>query len=410
MFPLYILWKAALGVSELGTFEMVGTMRTAPTADVLCTSDTVFRIGAWPVARKSDVAERGMGRLLPTKSDMGPRGVRVGNAHESTAFGIESSCRLVPTRPRLTVVKRRFSKFACALVLLLLPRLVGVASAQQSDSLASDLKQRGDAALAEGRYQEALDAYTRAIAIEETPELHYNRARALQALARHAEALSELEAFERSADAALKLRVPGLDTMMAAARGKVATVSISANVADAVVELDDGRKVELPLADLRLDAGQRTFRAAADGYEPAAREVLLEGGTRRTIAFELVPIKSAAVLTVRSPVTGAEVWLASKRMGNVPLELSLPPGEHTLVLRHDDYEDTSTRVILEPRQRRAVDLSMEPIPSIFESWWFWTGAAVLLAGTTVTIIVVAQPEQATPGDIPPGVVSAPLGF
>jgi hypothetical protein len=308
------------------------------------------------------------------------------------------------------VVKRWFLAVAYALILTLLPRLAGVASAQQTDSLAGDLKQRGDAALAEGHYQEALDAYTRAIAIEETPELHYNRARALQALSRHAEALSELEAFERSADAALKLRVPGLDTMMAAARGKVATVSISATVEGAVVELDDGRKVELPLSDLRLDAGRHKFAAIAEGYEPAEREVLLEGGTRQSIVLRLEPIERAAVLTVRSPVTGAEVWLASKRMGNVPLELSLPPGEHTLVLRHDDFEEARTRVILEPRQRRAVDLPMEPIPSLFERWWFWTGAAVLLAGVTVTVILIAQPEEASPGDIPPGIVSAPLRF
>jgi len=308
------------------------------------------------------------------------------------------------------MLKRWFSTFVYALILMSLTHPVGVAFAQQSDSLSQDLKALGDAALAERRYQEALDAYTRAIAIEETPELHYNRSRALQALSRHAEALAELEAFERSADAALKLRVPGLDTLMATARGKVVTVSISANLSGAVVEFDDGRKAELPLTDLRLDAGRHTFKATAEGYEPAERELLLKGGTQCTIELELVPIERTALLTIRSPVTGAEVWLAGKRMGNVPIELSLQPGEHGLLLRHEDYEDARTRVNLEPQQRRTIDLPMEPIPSIFEYWWFWTGAAVLLAGATVVIIVAAQPEEASPGDIPPGVVSAPLRF
>jgi len=307
-------------------------------------------------------------------------------------------------------VKRWSLAFVCALILTLLIHPIGFATAQQSDSLARDLKQLGDAALAQGCYQEALDAYTRAIAIEETPELHYNRGRALQALSRHAEALAELEAFERSADAALKRQVSGLDTMMATARGKVATVSISATVSGAVVQLSDGREAELPLTDLRLDTGRYTFTATADGYEPAEQEVSLEGGTRRNIVMELTPIERTAFLIIRSPVIGAEVWLAGKRMGNVPVELSLQPGEHTLLLRHGDYEEASTRVILEPRQRRAIDLPMEPTPSIFERWWFWTGAAVLLAGATAAILVSVQPEEASPGDIPPGVVSAPLRF
>src|SRR5450631_1189811 len=75
---------------------------------------------------------------------------------------------------------------------------------------ASELKRSGDAAMHAAHYEDALEAYDAAYAVEPDPAILYNRARALQGLGNYPEALASIESFEKLAPAALKQRVPKL--------------------------------------------------------------------------------------------------------------------------------------------------------------------------------------------------------
>lgn len=47
---------------------------------------------------------------------------------------------------------------------------------------------------------------------------------------------------------------------------------------------------------------------------------------------------------------------------------------------------------------------VEPAPAptpAWKRWWFWTGAAVLAAGASVTVFVLTQPETRAPGTLDP---------
>src|SRR5437762_13513187 len=91
--------------------------------------------------------------------------------------------------------------------------IAGTARAQSPE--ADDLKHKGDALLVERRYDQALDAYDKAFALSPNPAIHFNRARALQFLARFPEALSALERFEQESTPDLRAKVPGLAELLA---------------------------------------------------------------------------------------------------------------------------------------------------------------------------------------------------
>ncbi len=72
-----------------------------------------------------------------------------------------------------------------------------------------------------------------------------------------------------------------------------------------------------------------------------------------------------AVVSVSSTPAGAEVFVDRLDLaprGRTPLEIALPPGEHTLYFRHPQYEDAETRVVAETGATRQVGARLTPRP------------------------------------------------
>src|SRR4051812_46743214 len=109
-------------------------------------------------------------------------------------------------------MRQRTTHFARGFGLVLAITAGGWPSAAWSqnikDPVAIQLKGQGDRDIESGDYAEALRAYSKALSIEPSPELHYNRGRALQGLGRNAEALEEFEKFQRTASTKLAEAVP----------------------------------------------------------------------------------------------------------------------------------------------------------------------------------------------------------
>lgn len=285
----------------------------------------------------------------------------------------------------------------------------GVAcSAAAQDPVATDLKQQGDAAIDAGMYEEALDAYTRALAIEPGAALHYNRGRALQALGRFAEAIAELEEFERTAPPELKAAVPRLAEMMTAVRARVAWLSIEVGAAGALVFLDGNEVSVARRAGMSIDAGDHELRVSAPGYAPHQQRLLLEQGVRRVLTVELTPLATHAILRVTSPVVGAHVSVDGRTLGTAPLELELPAGTHDVRVTHPDFVAADSSVIVAAGERRTVHLRLQQKPKVYETWWFWTGVGVVAAVGLGTAIALSTESSPSSGDIPPGRITAPL--
>ena len=104
-----------------------------------------------------------------------------------------------------------------------------------------ELKRKGDEALDQKRYEDALGAYEAAYALSPTPVLLYNRGRALQFLARYPEALDMIERFAEKAPPELKARVRGLADLLSDLRSKVSTITVNCETTGARVLVDSAK-------------------------------------------------------------------------------------------------------------------------------------------------------------------------
>jgi hypothetical protein len=275
---------------------------------------------------------------------------------------------------------------------------------------AAELKRLGDAAMESLRYGEAVDAYTKAYGLEKDPALLYNRGRAFQAMGDFPAALEALEAFDASANAELKARVPKLAELLAEVRAKVATLALVCNIAGARIVLRDKIVGTTPTRRLRINAGTASIEVTADGYFPYAKTVELPAGGVLDLQVTLSPKAKGAVLALRAPVAGTTAIVDGKVVGNPPVEVMVDAGSHSIVARAEGYADTKTSFIVSAGERKQVDLSLERKPGITSQWWFWTGLGVVVAGgasLAAALLIERSPSQ---GDLPPGIVRAPIKF
>src|SRR5262249_124275 len=138
----------------------------------------------------------------------------------------------------------------------------------EADALSDiELKQKGDEALGQKRYEDALAAYEAAYAIRPSLVLVYNRGRALQFLARYPEALGMIEQFAEKAPPALQERVRKLSELLTELRSKVSTITITCETSGARVLVGERQVGATPLSGpLRVNAGKQSLDVFADGF------------------------------------------------------------------------------------------------------------------------------------------------
>ena len=313
-------------------------------------------------------------------------------------------------KPLVTYRRNPRSKLVAMLIGLSLG-IVGIAQAEPllSDDLASEFKARGDKAIAAGDYAAAVEAYRKGDKIQHHPVFDYNLARALQGLGHYADALDELERFTREASPELTGRVPNLPALIQELRSNVGTVVLEGEPHAARVrgnESDLGSYV--PGRKIRCNVGPLELQVLAEGFAPIHRHLRIEAEETVSVALKFEHNDERAILTIRASAVGARVTLDGRNLGQTPLETKLNPGSHRLKLEHADYDTLETDLVVSARERRSVSYDLPQRPKLWSKWWFWSGAAAVLAGVVVAGVALSTSKSATPGDIQPGVISAPL--
>lgn len=275
---------------------------------------------------------------------------------------------------------------------------------------ATKLKAEADGYMDNLDFDQAHELYEKGYAVSKDPVFLYNSGRALQGLNRYPEALDRLERFRKEASPALIARVPGLDELIDKVRQNVATVTLTSSVAGARVLLDGKMVGKTPVDALRVNAGSTKIEVFKDGYRPSAMTVTLQGNEARTIDFDLIAMSQSGVLIVRSNATGASVTVGDKDLGATPAQAELAAGEHRVEVSHPDYETFVTTVVIKAGVSTKLEADLAPSAPVYERWWFWTIAGVVVAGGAVAGIVVAATNERDPdtGDIPPGQVATPI--
>lgn len=78
----------------------------------------------------------------------------------------------------------------------------------------------------------------------------------------------------------------------------------------------------------------------------------------------LAPRPNDAIVTLDCDVKDAEVWVDGRfeaRVYDFRGGMALAPGEHKIVIRHDQYHDQYVELDLEPRERRVLEVRLAEI-------------------------------------------------
>ncbi len=283
------------------------------------------------------------------------------------------------------------------------------APAPGGEEKATELKKQGDALVADLKYAEAIAAYDASYAASPNPAVLFNKARALQGLGQFPDALATLQRFKKEASPELLAKVPGLESFISEMRSRVTMVTIKCNTSGARVLVRDRVVGTTPFAEsVGINAGAATVEVSADGYFPVRRQVDLPSGGNMLLDFTLVAKDRGGILTVRSTVAGAKIFVDGTAVGVSPAEAPLDPGSHAVRVHRDGYDDAQTNVVINAGERKDITVNPTSSPGITSKWWFWTGVGVIVVGAVVTTIALTTEKSAGSGDFAPGKVSGPL--
>jgi hypothetical protein len=274
------------------------------------------------------------------------------------------------------------------------------ALAQADD--AAKLKAEGDALMGDIKYQQALEKYEAAYKLSADPALLYNQGRALEALSRYPEALEKLRAFDAKATPELHAKVPNLKKLIDDIASRTTLLTVEVSQPGATIRIGNTVLGTSPLMETRVNSGDVKLEVSLEGFDTISREVKLRGGARHAESFVLVSRDKMATLMVDSPVKGATVRIDGGPGTQVPTEVKLAPGKHTVELSAAGYNDNTVEVVLKPTERRVLSIEPGETP-VYEKWWFWTIGGAVLAGAGASVLTYALLTEGDPdeGSIPP---------
>jgi hypothetical protein len=288
------------------------------------------------------------------------------------------------------------------------------AALSPEDAEATRLKDEGNLEMDRYHQDRALVAYERALAIARDPDLRaslvYNRGRALQALSDYPAALDAFETFAATASDRVKSRVPGFEPLMEDTRKRVGTLTVRCAPADAELVLND--RVRGTCATLstpfRVNAGTLRIQLRRETF--VTRDATLSLPSLGSVTFDATLLARDATATLRVvSQAGASVAVDGRELGVVPVEATLPPGRHEVLVRRAGYRDHRTSVVLDPASRRTLNVDTFERTPLYQRGWFWglVTAAVVVAGVTTAVSIYALQTERSPsrGNLEPGNIS-----
>ena len=102
-------------------------------------------------------------------------------------------------------------------------------------------------------------------------------------------------------------------------------------------------------------------------------------------------------MRITSSERGAIVHVDRADVGPTPAVVLRPPGSYKVVVDKDGFLPYEAAVTVKAGEEVKLDAAMVvDEPSILERWWFWTGAAVIVAGGVVLTYALTRPEPEPP--------------
>ncbi|HTA94468.1 MAG TPA: PEGA domain-containing protein [Polyangiaceae bacterium] len=208
----------------------------------------------------------------------------------------------------------------------------------------------------------ALAEFKRTYELMPNPVVQYNLGLVYAAMGRPVEAVDALEPIAASTTLSAQQRERAQKTL-AEQQARIGRLAVTTTPEVARIEVDGVDVAKTPLtAPIRLPEGSHVVSVVAEGFSPSRKEVLIASNADTNLHFDLVATegKRLANLTVRSRLAGAEVLLDGQKVGQTPLETSLPvaAGHHKVELRRPGYLKATQELDVDEGGSAEVELAL----------------------------------------------------
>lgn len=267
-----------------------------------------------------------------------------------------------------------------------------IARAQEAPDPARDAFNRGMAALQGSRFRDAAEALEASWRGRPMPVVLYNLGLAYRGMGRNLDAVDTFERYLSAPEPGVSpQRLSALRQEIERLRGTLVRLQVTLRPPRATLRMD-GRPLVVIDGEALVDPGVHTVDGAAEGHQPAHRELDLAPGSRETFEMVLVPVENRARLRVVPSVIESDVYVDQWLVGVGRTDVDVPPGRHTVEVRatgYTPYQDVvwSTgrgdiwvsaalqRVRFVPREGRRAPGWVLPVALV--------GGAVVIAGAIV---------------------------
>jgi hypothetical protein len=278
----------------------------------------------------------------------------------------------------------------------------------KGDPRAAAIKAEGDTFMDQKKYADAYARYRKAYEISGDPALLYNQGRMLEAMGEYPDALDKIQQFKDKAPKDMLSKVPALDDLIKELNSHLARLEIGSKIEGAKIFV---RKKEVGKTGgpvIVTSSGPADIEVDAENYAPFKKSMDLPGGKTTHIDATYTLPPDVALIGVRTNPPAGLVFIDGKAIGASPIETRVEPGSHEIVARLQGYEEKKVPLSLGPAEGRTVDVRLDKEPEFYQKWWFWTGAAVVVAAGAgiATALLVEKPLGA--GTLQPGQVRTPL--
>jgi hypothetical protein len=275
---------------------------------------------------------------------------------------------------------------------------------------------RGQQLVKDEKWGDALAAFEEAAAARDAPRLQYYIAYCDKALGRYVAAQKALLGVAKNPVGLDAHELEDTKALLAIFDQTIARVTVALDPPTAVITVDGrplipgddpatylagvappGNGIPMGQASFTvlLDPGSHLFRAVREGHQDALVTNSYRPGEKATLDLHLDVL--SATVAIRSEPPAAIVKVDAHEVGVTPLEFHRGAGQYKLEVLLDHYETYKAALDLAPGQRSDLTAHLNPYSEpLTKKWWFWTGAAAIIAGGAVLTYFLTRPAPQPP--------------
>lgn len=139
----------------------------------------------------------------------------------------------------------------------------------------------------------------------------------------------------------------------------VGTIALDKLPAEELEVRFDGRLERRDLTrPLRMSEGPHVLDIKAVGYKPYAERLAVVGKQELAVKAALVPLQTPAKLRIESTVGRSQVAVDGAARGEAPVEISVAPGHHAVIVTSESYVAHAAEVDVRPGERAILEIAM----------------------------------------------------